>query len=96
MLLLRHEELCVCEFTHAIGVAQPTISRSLAQLRELGLVLDRREGLWIHYSLDPSIPAWVKGLLNEFFQGNEEVSPFIDDEKTLSSMPNRPGAPRCV
>jgi len=44
MLLLQHQELCVCELTYAIGAAQPHISRHLAQLRELGLVSD--EGLY--------------------------------------------------
>ncbi|MEW8586707.1 MAG: metalloregulator ArsR/SmtB family transcription factor, partial [Candidatus Thiodiazotropha sp.] len=49
LLLLKHRELCVCELTHAIGAAQPTMSRNLAQLREVGLVSDRRKGQWIYY-----------------------------------------------
>ena len=57
LLLLAHEELCVCELTHAIGAAQPNISRHLAQLREAGLVNDRREGLWIHYRINPELPT---------------------------------------
>lgn len=95
-LLLRHDELCVCEFTHAIGAAQPTISRCLAQLREAGLVVDRREGLWIHYRINPSLPNWVLGILEELHQGTRDAAPFIDDENVLKSMPNRPGAPRCA
>ncbi|HOP16540.1 MAG TPA: metalloregulator ArsR/SmtB family transcription factor, partial [Gammaproteobacteria bacterium] len=59
MLLLRHDELCVCELTHALGVAQPQISRHLALLRESGLVSDRREGLWVHYRVHPELPDWV-------------------------------------
>ncbi|ESQ13522.1 MAG: hypothetical protein N838_14810 [Thiohalocapsa sp. PB-PSB1] len=43
MLLLEHQELCVCEMTHAIGASQPHISRHLAHLRELRLVSDRHE-----------------------------------------------------
>ena len=49
LLLLRFEELCVCEFTGALGAAQPHVSRHLAQLRAAQLVADRRDGLWIHY-----------------------------------------------
>jgi len=63
VLLMHHDELCVCEMTHAIGVAQPHISRHLARLRELDMVADRREGLWIHYQINPSIPEWVRGVL---------------------------------
>lgn len=41
MLQLRYVELCVCELTHALGLAQPHVSRHLALLRESGLVADR-------------------------------------------------------
>lgn len=46
LLLVHFEELCVCELTHAIGAAQPHISRHLAYLHELGLIIDWREGLY--------------------------------------------------
>lgn len=96
LLLMQHQELCVCELTHAIGAAQPHISRHLAQLRELGLISDRRQGLWIHYRINPSLPAWVKGVLYETTEGLQHQPPFLADEQTLSAMPNRPGAPRCA
>ncbi|BCU06976.1 hypothetical protein Atep_16530 [Allochromatium tepidum] len=51
LLLATQGELCVCELTQATGVVQPHVSRHLAQLRELGLVQDRRDGLWVHYRL---------------------------------------------
>lgn len=62
VLLMHHDELCVCELNHPIGAAKPHTSRHLAQLRELSLVVDRRDGLWIHYRINlpiPSIPEWV-------------------------------------
>jgi len=96
MLLMRHDDLCVCELTHAIGAAQPHISRHLAQLRELGLLVDRREGLWIHYRINPALPQWVTGLLQNTIQGVQGLSPFKDDADVLGQMPNRPGAPRCA
>jgi ArsR family transcriptional regulator len=96
VLLFRHEELCVCELTHAIGAAQPHISRHLAHLREIGLVSDRREGLWIHYRIHPQLPSWVSAVLKATADGVEQEAPFATDETTLSAMPNRPGAPRCA
>ena len=59
MLLLDHRELRVCEITHAPDIAQPNVSCQLAKLREAALVCGRREGLWIHYRLDPALPDWV-------------------------------------
>jgi len=96
MLLVAEEELCVCEFTHALGVVQPAVSRHLALLREAGIVLDRREGLWIHYRLHPDLPQWVMGVLRATAKGVAERSPFADDRKVLTDMPNRPGEPRCA
>jgi ArsR family transcriptional regulator len=96
MLLMAHEELCVCELTHVIGASQPYISRHLAQLRELELVADRREGQWIHYRIHPSLPDWIRGVLRETVEGVSRESPFKDDLAALAQMPNRPGAPRCA
>lgn len=94
LLLLQHGELCVCELTHAIGAAQPHISRHLAQLRELGLVLDRRDGLWIHYRIHPELPNWAQIVLRATGEGVRHEAPFATDSQTLSAMPNRPGKAR--
>ena len=96
MLLVQEEELCVCEFTHALGLAQPAVSRHLALLREAGIVLDRREGLWIHYRLHPDLSPWAMAVLQDTAKGVAGQSPFEGDHKVLKDMPNRPGAPRCA
>ncbi len=96
LLLLEHDELCVCELTHALKAAQPSISRHLAQLREAGLVADRREGLWIHYRINPDLPGWVTNVLMHTAAGVTDSAPFADDRATLAAMPNRPGATRCA
>lgn len=64
MLLIHAEgELCVCEMTHALEESQPKVSRHLAQLRNCGLLLDRRQGQWVYYRLMPDMPAWVQAAL---------------------------------
>jgi ArsR family transcriptional regulator len=50
--LLRGGELCVCDIVAALDLIQPKISFHLAALREAGLIKDRREGKWTHYSLN--------------------------------------------
>jgi ArsR family transcriptional regulator len=45
------EEVCVCHLYEALGIPQPTVSRHLAYLRQRGLVVGRKEGLWVHYRL---------------------------------------------
>ena len=95
LLLLQHDELCVCEMTHAIGRAQPHLSRHLAQLRETGLVVDRRQGLWIHYRLNPDLPSWAMAVLRDTVRGVRDREPFIGDQGRLATMPDRPGALQC-
>ncbi len=57
-------ELCVCELVDALLMAQYEVSRHLARLKRVGLVVDRREGLWAYYSIPKS--AWQDALLAEF------------------------------
>lgn len=51
MVLLSEKELCVCQIEAALGLPQAKVSRHLGVLRYAGLVKDRRDGLWIYYSL---------------------------------------------
>src|ERR1700720_128276 len=50
-LLSGDGEVCVCHLHEALGLLQPTVSRHLAYLRKHGLVVGRKEGLWVHYRL---------------------------------------------
>ena len=96
LLLLAHDELCVCELTHALGLSQPHVSRHLAMLREAGLVNDRRDGQWVHYRISANLPAWVRQVLEALRDGGIGQPPFSDDAAALVEMPNRPAAPRCA
>ena len=96
MLLIEHTELCVCELTHALCLSQPKISRHLAQLRDAGLVQDRREGLWIYYRLHPQLPDWIETVLQQTWKANSNTEIYAEDRKNLTDMPNRPGSACCA
>jgi ArsR family transcriptional regulator len=49
--LLEQGELCVCDITAALEMVQPKVSFHLSALKEAGLIKDRKQGKWIHYSL---------------------------------------------
>ena len=51
--LLAGGEICVCNIHECLGISQPTASRHLAYLRKKGLVVTRKDGLWVHYKLAP-------------------------------------------
>ena len=53
LAMLSVRSMCVCELTHVLGLAQPTVSRHLKQLEDTGFINSRREGNWTIYFLDP-------------------------------------------
>lgn len=65
LLLSELGELCVCDLCTALDQSQPKISRHLALLRECGLLLDRKQGKWVHYRLSPHIPAWTAKIIEQ-------------------------------
>jgi len=50
--LLEQGELCVCDITAALDMVQPKVSFHLSALKEAGFIKDRKQGKWIHYSLN--------------------------------------------
>ncbi len=52
MVLLFHNEFCVCQITGITGLSQPNVSKHLARLRDVGLVKDRRKDQYTFYSLN--------------------------------------------
>jgi ArsR family transcriptional regulator len=92
MLLHENDELCVCELTEALALPQPKISRHLAVLRETGMLLDRRAGLWIHYRRHPDLPAWALDALSAIARGCKGTHPFGEDRLRLSRLALSPAA----
>jgi len=84
--LLCRRELCVCQIVEILGMGQSKVSRHLAHLRHAGLVRDRREGLWIYYSL-----AQANGRLHELGidllrQAEHELPMSAADLKALGDL----------
>ena len=46
-------EQCVCNLMEPLELGQSHLSFHMKTLKAAGLVTDRREGRWIHYSLSP-------------------------------------------
>jgi ArsR family transcriptional regulator len=50
-LLLREDELCVCDFVEVLSVTQSKASRHLRYLVNAGLLQDRRAGIWVYFRI---------------------------------------------
>ncbi len=51
--VLGQEEMCVCDLTKLVGADQSTVSKHLAVLKTVGLVVDRKEGTMMFYRVKP-------------------------------------------
>jgi len=74
--LLLEGELCVCEIMQAMEISQSRASRNLGILKDAGLLKDRRDGQWVHYSLNREGAAKYAVLL-------ELLESSLRDDKTI-------------
>ena len=78
MMLLNNSKLCVCEICDILDTSQPKISRHLAKLRDMGFVLDNRQGQWIFYELNLNDTA-MKNILDDI-DNNIDKYPIIKQD----------------
>lgn len=50
--LLKNGEICACEVLEKLNISQPTLSHHMKILCNASLVKPRKDGKWVHYSLD--------------------------------------------
>jgi ArsR family transcriptional regulator, arsenate/arsenite/antimonite-responsive transcriptional repressor len=63
-VLKRAEEpVCICDFTAAFELSQPTISHHMARLKDAGLVEATRSGIWSYYRLARNLETRSRALL---------------------------------
>jgi len=88
MLIQHEQELCVCELISALSLSQPKISRHLAQLRQSGLLKDRRQGKWVFYRLSEALPKWCHQVIQTSLENN---ATYLKNNLTqLNAMGDRP------
>ncbi len=64
--MLQQKQMCVCELAAVLGIAQPSVSRHMALLKNAGLVSDTREGQWIIYTIcDEKINEYAPAILKQ-------------------------------
>lgn len=51
--LLRSGEKCACKLLDDLHITQSTLSHHMKLLCDAGVVQGRKEGKWVHYSIDP-------------------------------------------
>jgi DNA-binding transcriptional ArsR family regulator len=66
MAMLRSGELCVCQITEVLDLAPSTVSAHLKDLKQAGLVSERKDGKWVYFDLidNEETRAWTEAALS--------------------------------
>lgn len=54
-LLWDSHEHCVCELMRVLNATQSRMSRHMAVLKQVGVVVDRRDAQWVRYRRNPAL-----------------------------------------
>ena len=65
-------ELCACEILEKFHITQPTLSHHMQILCNSGLVNGRKDGKWMHYSLNETTVQVLKEFLTEITMFKED------------------------
>ena len=74
------DDICACHLLDEFDFSQPTLSHHIKILCAAGLIECRREGKWMHYSLNTNHVSEIRDLLST---GLDEA--MIEDKDQLSS-----------
>ncbi len=91
--LLRDGEVCVCFFAGTLETNNPKISRHLAYLKRASLVSVRRDGKWMHYSLQRPTEKNAVELFDATMKMLDNDAAMKEDRRRLAAFCCSPEAP---
>jgi len=83
-LLIDGKELCVCDIMAALDLPQSTVSRHLSNLRNAGLVNDRRQGIWMNYKINQKEIEHASALLDLLAKMLGDLEQTVEDQRLLN------------
>lgn len=85
--MLQTKHLCVCEITSILNLATSTVSKHLSILRESGFVIEKKEGKWVNFQINPTpSDQRVSALLSslDFWIADDEM--IISDKEKVKNV----------
>ena len=77
---------CVCQVIAILSLGQSTVSKHLFLLRSAGLIKDRRDRKWIHYSLDRKSESPYAARMLRNLRGWLKDDPVIAKDRERAAM----------
>lgn len=96
-LLMRTDEICVCELVDALRVPQYNVSRHLHTLLAAGWLQDSRRGKWVYYRISDQLAPYQRRLLEAVELMGERRQDFQQDEsRAARRLQLRRGGMCCI
>ncbi|HKL10573.1 MAG TPA: metalloregulator ArsR/SmtB family transcription factor [Clostridia bacterium] len=86
--LLNRNLLCVCELETILNLNQSNISRHLAKLRNMGIIIAEKDAQWVHYKLDKEFKIKNPELWSHAEKIFQRISICIEDSERYESYLN--------
>lgn len=67
--LLKTDTCCNSNLVDYLGLAQPTISQHLKELKQIGIIQGTVEGVSVNYCIHPEKWLHIKNMFSELFEG---------------------------
>jgi ArsR family transcriptional regulator len=74
ILLLATGEKCVCEIFEKLKLPQNLVSHHVGILRQNNLIINRKDGKWVYYSLNRNEIKKLQSVLEEISTKKEKIS----------------------
>lgn len=71
--LLKDGERCACRLLEEMKITQPTLSHHMKILCDSGIVVGRKEGKWMHYSISEDGIGDVRNYLDAIMSTREST-----------------------
>lgn len=56
------KEACACDILEKFSITQPTLSHHMGKLVQSGLIIGRKDGIWMRYTVDPMVQDQIEEL----------------------------------
>lgn len=87
LFALRSGELCACQLVEFLALAGSTVSKHLSLLYQANLVVMRKEGRWVYYSLpSPKSAPIQKAALKWVFESAGDLQRVAEDSERLKKI----------
>ncbi|MBS3971027.1 MAG: winged helix-turn-helix transcriptional regulator [Clostridia bacterium] len=69
--MVSEKEMCVYDIFQELNISQPAVSHHLKILKQAGLIVGRKRGKWVLYSIDDNRRDFLK--LIDWYYDNQEL-----------------------